>query len=216
MKRFQRRRPARRHGRRPQRVLPRPAQRHAAGRVLHRDLRVQREPARPRDRRAGDGAQADQRADPEPLLVDLGVHVELRRLGRVVRPRRAPEGRRPGLRLPRARAPAQPVRQAGRRRPHGHGLHGHAEVRGDQLGHPTAGHPGRTVRRAHVGVRLLRGPTSPALVPTTYGDPPEVANQGRTSGVIYALYGGAVGATSYIALAAFVGLRRPVYEGRHE
>ena len=33
----QERRPARRHGRRPQRVLPRPAQRHAAGRVLHRD-----------------------------------------------------------------------------------------------------------------------------------------------------------------------------------
>ena len=60
------------------------------------------------------------------------------------------------------------------------------------------------------------GPRPPALVPTTYGDPPGVANQGRTSGIIYVLYGGAVGATSYIALAAFVGLRRPVYEGRHE
>jgi phospholipase C len=59
------------------------------------------------------------------------------------------------------------------------------------------------------------GPRPAAFVPTTYGDPPEVAHQGRTSGIIYALYGGAVGVTSYIALAAFIGLRRPVYEGRH-
>jgi phospholipase C len=59
------------------------------------------------------------------------------------------------------------------------------------------------------------GPRPAAFVATTYGDPPEVVNRGRTSGIIYALYGGAMAATSYIALAAFVGLRRPLYEGRH-
>ena len=89
--------------RRPQPVLPRPAQRHAAGRLLHRHRRGPARTRRPASHgRAGVRPQADQRADAEPLLVDVGVHVDLRRLGWVVRPRAAAEvdARGYGFRVP--------------------------------------------------------------------------------------------------------------------
>ena len=106
---------------------------------------------------------------------------------------RRPQGRRARVRLPGPGAPAQPLRQARLRRPHGDGLHGHAEVRRDELALGAAGDPRRRVGRAHVGVRLHGGTASPRRswrppTATRRGGQP-----GRTSGIIYALYGGAVG-----------------------
>ncbi len=70
------------------------AGRHAARRRLHRPGRVQRAPARADPGRADVRAHDHQRADAELRLAVVGVPVGLRRLGRLVRPRRAAEGRR--------------------------------------------------------------------------------------------------------------------------
>ena len=57
------------------------------------------------------------RADAEPAVAVVGVHVDVRRLGRLVRPRQAAEGRRLRLRLPRAGAAGQRRTRARVRRP---------------------------------------------------------------------------------------------------
>ena len=59
------------------------------------------------------------------------------------------------------------------------------------------------------------GPRPAAFVPTTYGDPPEVAHQGRTSAIIYALYGGGVGVTPTSPSQRSSGSDAPCTKGRH-
>ena len=115
-------------GRRPESVLHRPAQRHPAGRFVHCDHGLEREAAgRPRSR-LPHRTQAHQRVDEKLCVVQFGIHVDLRRVGRLVRPRDATKGGQPRIWLPGACAAAQPLRKARCSRPHGARLHGHAQI----------------------------------------------------------------------------------------
>jgi phospholipase C len=58
-------------------------------------------------------------------------------------------------------------------------------------------------------------PRPAAFVPTSYGATTAAQPPARTSTVVYATYGGALGLTGYVVLAALFGWRRPPYEGRH-
>ena len=107
--------PARRAHRRPRPVLHGPARRHAAGGRLHRPVRRQRAPARQR-RRPGRSSSATliDAADARAAYWSSSAFLlDLRRLGRLVRPRPAAAGRRVRLRLPGAGAAGQPVRATG-------------------------------------------------------------------------------------------------------
>ena len=94
--------------------LRRRPQRHAAGGLVDRaGAGRQRAPAGLVSRGAELRHRAHQHDHAEQGLVVDGDLPQLGRLGRLLRPRRAAEGRRPGLRAPRARARDQPVRAAG-------------------------------------------------------------------------------------------------------
>ena len=72
-------------------------------------------------------------------LDELGVHVDLRRLGRLVRPRHAAGGRRAtGYGLPGPALLVSPYAKTGLRRPHHARLHVRAEVHREQLGRGAA------------------------------------------------------------------------------
>ena len=75
-------------------VLRRRAARDAARRLLHRPVGLERAPARARSRRGRrSSARSSARSCAVQAVVVLGLHVDLRRLGRLVRPRAPAAGR---------------------------------------------------------------------------------------------------------------------------
>ncbi len=101
------------YGRRSVPVLPGSARRDAAGRVVRRHDGFQREPAVACRHRAGGRPQDDLCAHAQPLLGDVGIHADVRRMGWVVRPRRAAARRRPWVRFPGSGPSGQPYAKRG-------------------------------------------------------------------------------------------------------
>ena len=157
----------------PRRVLRGPARRTAAPGRVHRARRLERASAGPDRGRGGARQAADHRPVDEQRLGQLGVHVDLRRLGRMVRPRAAAEGRRRHAGISGAGPAREPLRAPRPRRQHPARHHLDPPVHRGQLGaraaragetlEPTAS-PARSTSR---GRPARRASSPPSAAPRT-------------------------------------------------
>ncbi len=172
---------------------------------VHRAGRTQRAPSGEGAKRRGVCSQPGHRVESQRRVAVIGVHVELRRLGRLVRPCRAPQGRRVRIRLSGARTAGEPVRETRVRQQHPTRPHVGAEVHREQLGIAAL-----SKRDAHANNLLsafdfAQSPRPPELLSSESLSPTVVTGH---SGIIYPAYGGVALVSLAIIGAAVVTSRR--------